>query len=251
MNYKFSKGQTVYFLADPEFYDEDCDGEIIEGVVTRRYTEEESPCYDLKASDGEYERLEEYLYSTLDEAKEAVNAYFAEWRVNEEECVKQARQDLKSAKSALADLDQRINSWKVKSHQQPINKKLQRQEEENIIRGQYEMYKDHEWQIGDTAYCAKVDPDRGKLITVCFEIDAISEFFYVRNKQTGGWYHKADIAPNELAAVANLYLRVYRVPSSTVDALFLSYPKLKHKIKKWFFELQKEVSNGSPKIQDR
>ena len=119
MHYKFRKGQTVYFLADPEFYDEDCDGEIIEGVVTRRYTEDDSPCYDLKASDGEYERLEEYLYSTLDEAKESVNAYFAEWRADEEECVKQARQDLKSAKSSLAALDQRIHRWQVKSHQQP------------------------------------------------------------------------------------------------------------------------------------
>jgi hypothetical protein len=119
MHYKFHKGQTVYFLADPEFYDEDCDGVIIEGVVTRRYIEDDSPSYDLKASDGEYERLEEYLYSTLDEVKEAINAYFAEWRADEEECVKQARQDLKSAKSSLAALDKRIKRWQAKSHQQP------------------------------------------------------------------------------------------------------------------------------------
>ena len=119
MNYKFHKGQTVYFLADPEFYDEDCDGLIIDGVITGRNTTDEI-CYDIKSSDGYYyERIEDYLYATMDEAKEAVNAYFAEWLADAKDSVDEAKRDLKDAKVHLAEINKRINRWKARSKQQP------------------------------------------------------------------------------------------------------------------------------------
>ena len=116
--HKFKKGQTVYFLVDPEFYDDECDGEILQGVITRRYMQDDAPCYDLHTSDGEYERLEEDLYATREETEKVVEEYFTECRSDAEQHIAEAREQLTYAKSYLANLNRRINHWRAKSKHQ-------------------------------------------------------------------------------------------------------------------------------------
>ena len=111
-HYKFNKGQTVYFLVDPAFYDEECDGEILEGVVIHR-SHTDGIEYVLQSSDGQYERAEEDLYATREEVEQAVEAYFIYWRKDAQSQVTEARKQFIDAESYLADLDKRIKRWRA------------------------------------------------------------------------------------------------------------------------------------------
>ena len=119
MSYKFNKGQTVYFLFDPTFDDEEEDPAILVGTIHHFAEDYDTNCYNICSNGDHYEREEEDVYSSLEEATEAVNTYFAEILVEQKENIAQIKAELKEAKADLAALDQRINKWQVKSHQQP------------------------------------------------------------------------------------------------------------------------------------
>ena len=115
--YIFHEGQTVFFLYDPEFYDDDLEGEIAKGVITERYTQDDEFYYGITTSDGVYDRLEEDLYETFDEAKHVVDDYFADKHASFTDYVDQCKEDLRSARSALNTLNKRIKRWEAKSKQ--------------------------------------------------------------------------------------------------------------------------------------
>ena len=123
--HKFHKGQTVFFLSDPEFYDDELDGEIAKGVITGCFTEDDELYYEINTSDGIYERPAADLYTTLDGAKQVVDDYFAECREHSMECVAQCKEDLHDAMIGLRNLKKRIRHWQSKSKhlQEELEKK--------------------------------------------------------------------------------------------------------------------------------
>ena len=115
--YIFNKGQTVFFLYDPEFYDEDLEGEIAKGVITELWTANGEICYGITTPDGIYDRLESDLYVTFYEAKRVVDAYFADYHEHSMARVNECKEELHDAMLDLRKINKRIKRWESKSKQ--------------------------------------------------------------------------------------------------------------------------------------
>ena len=115
--YIFHEGQTVFFLYDPEFYDEDLEGEIAKGVIIERYTQDDELYYGITTSDGIYDRPEEDLYENFDNAKQVVDDYFADYHEQAIARVNECKKGLHDAMLKLRQINKRIKRWEAKSKQ--------------------------------------------------------------------------------------------------------------------------------------
>ena len=115
--HRFHKGQTVFFLYDPEFYDADLEGEIAKGIITECYTQDDELYYGVTASDGIYDRPEEDLYETFDEACSIVYDYFADYHEHAIAHVNECKEELHDAMLELRQVNRRIKRWETKSKQ--------------------------------------------------------------------------------------------------------------------------------------
>lgn len=135
--FKFKIGQRVWFLVDPylEVADEP---EYLEGVITRRYIDEDTPhgspdaYYTIKVEGNEndrgiYDREERDLYSSLKDLQEDVTGalmddveYYEKEVIQQKEQLSEAREDCRAARKRLRNWQQKCKEAESKQLDQDM-----------------------------------------------------------------------------------------------------------------------------------